>query len=107
MYDDDRDDDDEKRPPAYTAVVGDQAWTSTRTLAIEGTVFRHTRHPADVPPGIQHKLLVWLCETRRPATHCPCGLYALQWLDDDHEGRASPVRLASIPAAQGRETTRT
>lgn len=81
MYDEDEDR-DEPEVVAYEAVLDDPDWHRTRKLALEGTVFRHQKHPAEVHPGLQHKLFVWICETRRPATHCPCGLYALMWLDD-------------------------
>jgi hypothetical protein len=88
MFEDDLDDDvggidDEEEPEnrAYAAVLRNKSWASTRKLAIEGTIFRHSKHPAEVHPGVQHKLFVWICETKRPATHCPCGLYAVQWIE--------------------------
>ena len=80
MYDEDEDLDDPE-VVAYEAVLDDPDWHRTRKLAIEGTVFRHQKHAATVDPGVQHKLFVWICEAHRPAAGCPCGLYALQWLD--------------------------
>jgi hypothetical protein len=67
---------------AYEAVLDDHDWARTRQLVLDGQVFRHEKHAATVHPGVQHKLFVWICETRRPQAHCPCGLYAVTWRED-------------------------
>ena len=75
MYDEDLDEDDARTWRIGGA--GGSDWTSTRKLALEGTVFRHQKHAQAVHPGVQHKLFFWVCEARRPRERCPCGLYAL------------------------------
>lgn len=70
---------------AYHQVADDEAWQRVLTLAVAGDVLRHEKHPSQVPEGVQHKLFVWVCETRRPQAQCPCGLYRLRWLPTGEE----------------------
>lgn len=77
------DDETECEDPAETAyrqVAANDLWQRVLTLAVDGDVLRHEKHPVHVHPGLQHKLMVWVCEARRPRPQCPCGLYRLQWL---------------------------
>lgn len=82
MEDEDRDIEDMDEDEAWFETVRtDEDWADTRKLAISGEYFGHRKHKADVDVGVQHKLMVWHCEARKPAQRCWCGLYSIAWVD--------------------------
>ena len=72
--------DDDEETWLYREILEDPSLRRVHRLVVDGECFRHEKHPSEVPVGVQHKLFVWVCDTQRPRTQCPCGLYTLTWL---------------------------
>jgi hypothetical protein len=77
------DETDDEETWLYKELLEDPIMRRVHWLVMDGQWFRHEKHPGEVHPGVQHKLFTWVCETIRPHTQCPCGLYTITWRMDE------------------------